>query len=153
MTTHGMHAYINWRTGASHLSLRVIAVTWWISSKQITDPLPMSLSHCCCYLSCSAATVATTVTCYCFYLLLLALLLFLATDVTLLLLLLLFLATPLLLVARSFPTLLSGKNSYPLTCNLLTPLIQHLGIVWHQHIVCGTVAIILLCYWYCACTH
>ena len=60
----------HWRTGASHISLRVITVAWWISSKQITDPLPTSLSYCCCYyccycwyLSCSTAviTVATNV--------------------------------------------------------------------------------------------
>ena len=72
----------HWRTGASHISLRVIAVAWWISSKQITDPLPTSLSYCC-YLSCSAAaatTVATAVTCLA--LLLLLLLLSLATVAT-----------------------------------------------------------------------
>ncbi len=72
----------HWRTGASHISLRVITVAWWISSKQITDPLPTSLSYCCCYLSCSAAatTVATAVTCLA--LLLLLLLLSLATVAT-----------------------------------------------------------------------
>ena len=51
-----------------------------MSSKRITDPLPMSLSHCCCYLFCSAAV--STIACYCCYLLLLSLLLFLATAVT-----------------------------------------------------------------------
>ena len=69
---------LDWRTGASHISLRVITVAWWISSKQITDPLPTSLSYCCCYLSCSAAvtclallllllllSLATVATCYC----------------------------------------------------------------------------------------
>ena len=76
----------HWRTGASHISLRVIAVAWWISSKQITDPLPTSLSYYCCYccyLSCAAAaatTVATAVTCL--DLLLLLLLLSLATIAT-----------------------------------------------------------------------
>ena len=86
----------HWRTGASHISLRVIAVAWWISSKQVTDPLPTSLSYCCCYLSCCAAgatTVATTVTCLA--LLLLLLLLSLATAATFYCcyLLMLFLAT------------------------------------------------------------
>ena len=75
----------HWRTGASHISLRVITVAWWISSKQITDPLPTSLSYCCycCYLFCSAAatTVATAVTCLALLLLLL-LLLSLATVAT-----------------------------------------------------------------------
>ena len=71
----------HWRTGASHISLCVITVAWWISSKQITDPLPTSLSHCCCYLFCSAAvtTVAATVT---WFVLLLLSLLLLATVAT-----------------------------------------------------------------------
>ena len=68
----------HWRTGASHIYLHVIVVAWWISSKQITDPLPTSLSYYCCYLSCSAAT---TVTCLALLLLLL-LLLSLATVAT-----------------------------------------------------------------------
>ena len=91
----------HWRTGASHISLRVITVAWWISSKRITDPLPTSLSHCCCYLFCSAVatTVAVVVTCFAMLLLLLFLLLLLVVAVTcyccylLLLSLLLFLAT------------------------------------------------------------
>ena len=63
----------HWRTGASHIFLRVIAVAWWISSKQITNPLPTSLSYCC-YLFCSAVvTTVVAVTCYCCYLLLLLL--------------------------------------------------------------------------------
>ena len=49
----------HWWTRASHISLRVITVAWWISSKRIADPLPMS---------CPSAAV-TTVACYCCYLL------------------------------------------------------------------------------------
>ena len=46
------------------------------------------------------------------------------------------------LLQDPFPTLLSGKNSYSPTCNLLAPLIQQLGIVCRQQIISGTVAII-----------
>ena len=143
-------------TGASYLSLHVITVTRWITSGIIIHHrsnayesflLVLATLLCCycchfCYYYSVVAAVTHIVT-----------ISTVATAVTLLLLLLLFLATSLLLVARSFPTLLSGKNSYSHTCNLLAPLIQQLGVVCRQQIVSGTVAIILLCYWYFACRH
>ena len=72
----------HWRTGASHISLRVITVAWWISSKQITDPLPTSFvllllllvllcCYCCYYCRLLLLLLATVVTtafpcrCYC----------------------------------------------------------------------------------------
>ena len=119
----------HWRTGASHISLRVITVAWWISSKQITDPLPTSLSYCCCccYLSCSAAVT-------CLALLLLLLLLSLATVATcycchycfsLPLLLLVTLLLPATILVRWS---LTGTDNFRQRGNL-APLIQSLEIV------------------------
>ena len=148
----------HWRTGASHISLPVITVAWWISSKQITDPLPTSLSHYCCYLSCSAAatTVATAVTYLA--LLLLLLLLSLATVATcycchyccsLPLLLLVTLLLPATILVRWS---LTGTDNFRQRGNL-APLIQSLGIVCRQQIVSDTVVIILLCCYYFACRY
>ena len=137
----------HWGTGASHISLHVISGAWWISSKQITDPLPTSLSYCCCYLFCSAAV--TTVACYCCYLLLLLL----ATAVTT--------AVPChfcyslhcCYLLQYFFSHCCREIIFPVHAQLLAPLIRQLGIVSRQQIVCDTIVIILLCCWYFACTH
>ena len=153
----------HWRTGASHISLRVINVAWWMSSDK--SPIhclrvcPTTAVTCfalllllvllyCCYLFCPAAAATTVTCCWCYLLLLL-----LATVVT---------------------TVVPCHFCYSLHCcyllqylfarrwrerifsvhgQLLAPLIQPLGIVCRQQIVSGTVAIILLCYWYFGCRY
>ena len=140
---------LDWRTGASYISLRVIGVTWWITSVTLihhrstayesftTGPRYVTLSR---LVPCYKRDWATLLP------LLLLLLLFCCCYCCSLLL-------RCYLLQDSFPTPLPGKNSYSPTCNLLTPLIQQFGIVCRQQIVSGTVAIILLWYWYFSCRY
>lgn len=139
---------LDWRTGASYLSLRVIAVTWRIIS--VTLIHHRSTAYESFTTGLHYVTLPRLVPCYkrdCATLLLLLLVLLLCCCCY---------CCSLLLrcyLLQTFLEPLPGKNSSPFTCSLLAPLIQQLGIVCREQIVSGTVAIILLCYWYFACRH
>ena len=140
---------LDWRTRASYISLRVIVVTWWITSVILIHH--RSTAYECFTTGSRYLTLPRLVPCYkrdwaTLLLLLLLLLLCCCCSCCSLLLRCFLLQDP-------FSSPLSWKSSSPSTCNLLAPLIQQLGIVCRQQIVSGTVAIILLCYWYFACRY